>query len=394
MMLSNSCALILARGGSKGIPNKNLTQVGGLTLISRSIQACLSAQLEVFLSTDSEQIAEEARKNGAHVIQRPSHLANDTATSESAISHAVETHLGNYEYISFVQPTSPFIQPEDVSNSFSPIIKGHADSVFSAVEDFSFPWVQSNEATEWVPQNHSKNQRPRRQELRPRVKETGAFYTFRTATFNLEQTRFCGKTVPAYVDPHFSIEIDEPQDLMMANFLEPLWLDKIRRKFAEGELEIKAVAYDFDGVMTDNKVMVNQDGEESIVFSRFDGFGVGSLRKLGVAQAIFSTEENPVVLRRAEKLRILAFHGLADKRIAVEQWANELGISLSQVAFLGNDLNDEDVMRSVGFPVSVHDAHPTIRAMSKIVLQSRGGDGAVRELAEMIFRRKGRNLND
>lgn len=215
-------ALILARGGSKGLPGKNLMPVGGQSLLSRAIYAALDADFVTFVSSDSIEILDEARKHGAISIVRPAIHASDESSSEAAISHAIkQRELDDYEIICFIQPTSPFISSTDLTKSVNMISDGAADTVFASKKDFSFAWRKIDEG--WEPEGHSRNSRPRRQELPARVVETGAFYVFTKTGFEGSRSRFSGVVVPLIVDPRFAIDIDSALDLEVALALEPLW---------------------------------------------------------------------------------------------------------------------------------------------------------------------------
>ncbi|MHB1103417.1 MAG: KdsC family phosphatase [Devosia sp.] len=147
---------------------------------------------------------------------------------------------------------------------------------------------------------------------------------------------------------------------------------------------VRLVAFDFDGVMTDNRVYVNQDGEESVACSRFDGLGVSRLRALGIASCIISTEANAVVGKRAEKLQMDVEQAVDDKVAAVERFAVRCGVEMSQTAFVGNDINDLPVLRAVGVPIVVADAHPSVLSAARHITQRKGGEGAVREVCDLI----------
>jgi len=151
-----------------------------------------------------------------------------------------------------------------------------------------------------------------------------------------------------------------------------------------GVRAVKLVVYDFDGVMTDNTVAVDQDGRETVSANRSDGLAVAMIRKLGINQTILSTELNPVVRARAGKLGIPATNGVRDKASALLKLVEEEGISLSEVLYVGNDVNDSDAMALAGFKVAPADAHPAILALADYVTDASGGRGVVRELADVL----------
>ena len=153
--------------------------------------------------------------------------------------------------------------------------------------------------------------------------------------------------------------------------------------FSETLVEIKAIAFDFDGVFTDNRVYVMQTGEEAVVCDRSDGMGISMLRKVGIPLVIISTEKNPVVAVRAAKLNIDVLQGIENKLPVLSQWAAENQLSIEQVAFIGNDINDVDCLSAVGLGIAVADAYPVAIDAADFVLTKKGGQGAVREIADL-----------
>lgn len=147
---------------------------------------------------------------------------------------------------------------------------------------------------------------------------------------------------------------------------------------------IRLVAFDFDGVFTDNTVYVAQDGTESVRCWRSDGLGLRALESLGIALVILSTEANPVVAARATKLRVPCIQGLRDKLAELQRVAGEAGVRQEQVAYLGNDVNDAACLRWAGVPVVVADAHPAVVPLAAFKTLLPGGRGAVRELCDLI----------
>ncbi len=148
--------------------------------------------------------------------------------------------------------------------------------------------------------------------------------------------------------------------------------------------DVELVVYDFDGVMTDNRVLVREDGLEAVFCNRSDGLGIGIIRSLGVDQAILSTETNPVVAARAKKLGVPAKHACEDKGQGLRELAHERGVNLSQVLFVGNDTNDLPAFDLAGVRVAPADAHPRILGLAHVVTAAKGGAGVVRELADML----------
>ena len=147
---------------------------------------------------------------------------------------------------------------------------------------------------------------------------------------------------------------------------------------------IKLAVFDFDGVFTDNRVIVSEAGKESVACCRSDGIGLRRLREAGVETLIISTEPNPVVAVRAAKLGITCIHGSPDKLAQLRDEATRRKLSLDEVAFVGNDVNDAGCLQGVGLPVVVADAWPEVKTMARVVLSRKGGEGAVREFCDMV----------
>ncbi|MDR2350502.1 MAG: HAD hydrolase family protein [Deltaproteobacteria bacterium] len=148
----------------------------------------------------------------------------------------------------------------------------------------------------------------------------------------------------------------------------------------------KLIVFDFDGVFTDNRVYVLEDGREMVCCSREDSLGIARLKKHQIPMMILSTEINPVVAARAKKLFLLLHQGCADKAAFLKKYLSEMDIPKNSVIFVGNDVNDLEAMRLAGFSACPVDAHPEIKNMASLTLTKRGGNGAIRELCDLIAR--------
>ena len=147
---------------------------------------------------------------------------------------------------------------------------------------------------------------------------------------------------------------------------------------------VRLVVFDFDGVFTNNKVIVSQNGEESVVCDRSDGIGISRLKDLGLESIILSTEKNPVVTRRAEKLKLVCYQGVDEKLEKLKEIARGNSISLKEIAFVGNDSNDSECLESVGLPITVNDAHDSVKELGRYITSATGGNGAVREVCDLF----------
>ncbi|GGO52312.1 transferase [Streptomyces daqingensis] len=417
-------AVIPARGGSKGVPAKNLATVGGAPLVTRAVRECLAARLvtDAVVSTDDSGIAAAARAAGAQVVDRPAEMAGDTASSEAAVLHAVdvwEARSGRTaEVVLLVQCTSPFVTREDVDGVAGAVAGGGADSALTVAPFHGFVWREAEDGTDGedaagtvagadavpvadtdadhagrssapapaggVGVNHDKAFRPRRQDRPQDLLETGAAYAMDAAGFRRCGHRFFGRTELVRTDPARVLEIDDPHDLARARALAPL-LDAARPHALPSRDDVDAVVLDFDGTQTDDRVLIDSEGRELVAVHRGDGLGIAALRRDGVELLILSTETNPVVAARARKLGVPVLHGIDRKDLALKQWCEEKGIAPERVLYAGNDANDLPCFGLVGWPVAVADAHAAVREAARAVTTAPGGAGAVREVAAWLL---------
>ena len=408
-------AVIPARGGSKGVPAKNLAPVGGVPLVARAVRECRASRLvtDVVVSTDDQAIAAAARQAGAEVVLRPAAIAGDTATSEAAVLHAMDAHEALHgsavDVVLLVQCTSPFIVREDVDGIVNAIVANGADTAHTVAPFHGFVWRDADdEATAVVEParseevggatkvanstvasggygvNHDKSFRPRRQDRPQDFLETGAVYGMDAAGFRKVGHRFFGRTELVRTDPARVLEIDDPHELARARALAPLF-DADRPGSLPTADDIDAVVLDFDGTQTDDRVLIDSDGREFVSVHRGDGLGIAALRKSGLKMLILSSEQNPVVAARARKLQLPVLHGIDRKDLALKQWCEEQGIAPERVLYVGNDVNDLPCFALVGWPVAVGSAHDVVRGAARAVTTVPGGDGAVREIASWIL---------
>lgn len=217
-------AVIPARGGSKGIPKKNIQPLAGKPMVAHSITAALKTPSidRVFVSTDDAEIAVVSRKYKAEVIMRPAEISGDAATSESALLHALD-HLEQTEgyvpdVIVFLQCTSPLTLAEDIEGTIQSLVQNHADSALSVSPFHYFLWGYDKDG-EVMAINHNKSFRPRRQDRDPQFVETGAVYVMRTEGFKKVKHRFFGKIAIYEMPLERRLEIDDPVDLQIAEVL-------------------------------------------------------------------------------------------------------------------------------------------------------------------------------
>lgn len=148
--------------------------------------------------------------------------------------------------------------------------------------------------------------------------------------------------------------------------------------------KVEAIAFDFDGVFTNNKVIINEKGEESVICTRADGLGLSKLEKIGVPAIVISTEKNQVVSERCKKLGISCIQGVENKKNEIQTWAKSTEANIENVAFVGNDINDLHAMEVVGYPLCPSDANSLIKSVAIDQTHAKGGEGVVREICDKI----------
>jgi len=383
---SSVVAIIPARGGSKRIPRKNLLPLAGLPLVAHSIAHALQSRhvSEVHVSTDDPAIAELARARGVRVVTRPPDLASDAASSESVLLHALDERLkqglADPDLVVFLQCTSPVRRPDDIDKAIETMLSTGADSLFSAREFNRLIWGSKNGRLESL--NYDFQARRREQEMAKQYQENGSIYVFRPAILRRDHNRLGGKIAVHEMDYLQSFQIDAPEHCRLIEWIMTQPGYKPRLDWPE---KIRLVVLDFDGVMTDNRVLVTEAGGEAVTCCRDDGLGIERVLKARVPIMVLSTETNPVVASRCAKLSIACHQGVRDKAEYLSAYLRKHGVEASHVVYAGNDINDLGCLKMAGMPVAVADAHPSVVAVSKLLLSRNGGHGAVRELCDRLL---------
>ena len=212
----NISVIIPARGGSKGIPGKNIKNFEGKPLITHTIDYALSSKHlinNIIVSTDDDQIAAISKASGVEIIERPKHLATDTASTESVIEHAIPLIKPNPDILILLQPTSPLRPKGSLEIAINKFIDGNYDSFLSLSPTHNFFWsINKN----YAKAKYDFNNRPRRQDIvesKMNYVENGSIYIFTTKNFNSTKNRLGGNIGYIIFDEEFSHEVDTPQDL-------------------------------------------------------------------------------------------------------------------------------------------------------------------------------------
>ncbi len=362
-------AIVQARGGSKGLPRKNLRLLCGHPLVAYSVATGMAAQgvTRVLISTDDEEIAEVAKQYGAEApFLRPAELAQDDTPDLPLFEHAIEWLARHEDYhpemIVQLRPTTP-LRPRGMVDESIGILR--ADPLAHCVRGVTIP--KQNPYKMWRdgadgclrPLMEGEFEEPYnmpRQKLPDTFWQTGHVDVIRTSTIT-QLHSLTGKRVrPIMVDMNYCVDIDTLVDFDLAEEAirqKHLDIDFPRPVSAGGQRgwpkPIQLIVFDFDGVFTDNRVYVLEDGREAVACNRGDGMGLSLLKNAGLEMVVLSTEVNPVVMARCRKLGLECQHGLNDKRAALEALARKKNVDLRNVLYVGNDINDIGCMEAARF---------------------------------------------
>ncbi len=385
-------AFIPVRGGSKSIPLKNIKPICGKPLVYWTVKAaCMCKYIDVvYIATDSDKIRKtvELFKNGAEaetfmkvqVIGRSVQSASDTASTEFAMLEFAE----NYEFdnIVLVQATSPMLTAADLDGGFELFNSEGTDSVLSAVRQYRFLW-DKGAAGNVSPNNYDVFHRPRRQDFEGYLMENGAFYISSKENLIKYQNRVSANIKAYEMCEDSAFEIDEPSDWII--------IEALMRKNGVVEdkkeiPEIKLFLTDCDGCLTDAGMYYSEHGDELKKFNTKDGMGFSLLQSKGIITGIITSESVDLNRRRAKKLNLDVLEaGCKDKVTAVKRLCEKYGIALQNVAYIGDDINDLEVLEIVGLGCAPADAMPQVKAVADYVTKVKGGEGVIREVVERII---------
>lgn len=388
-------AFIPVRGGSKSIPLKNIKPMCGKPLVYWTVAAACGCKNigKVYVATDSEKIREtlqnvkdtdtDGRLDKMEIIGRSQESASDTASTEFAMLEFAREHL--FDHIVLIQATSPLLTAEDLDRGFALYEQKETDSVLSVVRQKRFNWKVEKDGSA-QPTNYDYFHRPRRQEFEGYCVENGAFYITSRERLLATENRISGNVKAVEMSEDTFFEIDEPSDWDM---IQQLLERRQKEKVSTGKQghQIKMLLTDCDGCLTDGGMYYSENGDELKKFSTLDGMGFGLMREHGVICGIITGENTKLVQRRAEKLKLDVLKmGVQNKFATVQGLCVEKGISLEEVAYIGDDINDRELLEQVGFSASVPDALQEIQNIVDYVAVRQGGNGAVRDVIEHLLR--------
>ena len=374
-------AFIPARGGSKSILQKNIKVFCGKPLIFWNLQELQNSDVdEIIVATDSNEIKSIVNSfnfSKLKVYNRSKENAQDVSSTESVMLEYIDSsNISNEDTFMLVQATSPFTQSIHFNEGLE-LFKQH-DTILTCCESKRFSWRNGKAL------NYDIYNRPRRQDHKGTLIENGAFYISSVADIKSTKNRISGD-IGIYEMPEYTyIEIDEPEDWIVAESL----MKRFVLKNEELDFSnIKLFLSDVDGVLTDAGMYYTEQGDEFKKFCTYDGMGFQLLQKTGVKVGILTTEDRELNRRRAKKLGLdFDFHGAKDKLQIVKDLCVKENITLAEVAYIGDDVNCFGLLSHVGIAACPNNAVDKIKAIPNIMqLKRNGGDGVVREFVELFL---------
>lgn len=380
-------AFIPARCGSESIPFKNIKIICGKPLIYWALLALTKSKNidQIYVATDCDEIKDTVRDFNFDTVQifdRSSTNASNTASTESVMLEFLDSKdFSGEDLFVLVQATTPFTSSDDFDNAIN-ILKSNfeIDSLLSCVESKRFFWTKNGNAI-----NYDYNNRPLRQDFDGILMENGAFYINTVENINKHKNRLSGNIHPYLMPEYSAIEADEEDDWII--------IEKLMYKYVVNNKPskiIKLFATDVDGVLTDAGMYYDNNGNELKRFNTHDGMAFKILKEKGICTAMITSEKTNIVKLRANKLQVdYLFQGVKgrEKLEVLEKICIEKNMSLSEVAYIGDDINDYQALSSVGFPACPNNAITKIKNIEGIKhLSKSGGDGAVREFVDLLLK--------
>ncbi|MDC7179088.1 N-acylneuraminate cytidylyltransferase [Bacteroides cellulosilyticus] len=380
-------AFIPVRGGSKSIPLKNIKLFCGKPLVCWNIEALESCTEvdEIIVATDSDKIWETVLKQGykkTTLYRRSMENACDMASTESVMLEYINrTKLSDATIFMLVQATSPLTETVHFTEALQMYVQGNYDSLITCVRNYRFFWNEDGTSM-----NYDYMHRPRRQNFSGMLMENGAFYINTVKNILGNGNRLSGR-IGIYEMPEYTAtEIDEPDDWII---LENLMYKHVISCKTSVNPSIKLFLTDVDGTLTDGGMYYGESNDEMKKFNTRDGMGISLLREAGIKTGIITSENTHIVENRAKKLNVdyLCQSRRNGGKLAVaENICVEMGITLNEVAYIGDDINCVELLLNVGLAACPVDAQAKVKSIPGIkIMTKKGGEGCVREFIEMII---------
>ncbi|KAG7270949.1 hypothetical protein CRUP_015386 [Coryphaenoides rupestris] len=385
---THAAALILARGGSKGIPLKNIKMLAGVPLLGWVLRAAQDADVfdSVWVSTDHDEIEKVARAWGAQVHRRSPEVSRDSSSSLETIQEFARLNP-EVDVICNIQATSPCLHPFHVKEALEKITLQGYNSVFSVVRKHNFRWQEVKKQTDRVtsPLNMDPNKRPRRQDWDGELCENGSFY-FATRDLILNQGVLQGGKISYYeMLPEYSVDIDVDIDWPVAE-------QRVLRfgYFGQNKPEVVRLMFCLvSGCLTNGQTVVSASGDEMVHMNTRDIMGIRILKREGVEVVLLVSNEDDMSKTLSDKLAKRTGCEVkqvgAELREDVKKWIEERGLDWNVVAFMGFDEPDVECLKLAGLSAAPLDAPAVAVNAAKYTCHAHGGQGALREFAEHIL---------
>ncbi|KAG2468873.1 N-acylneuraminate cytidylyltransferase A [Polypterus senegalus] len=375
-------ALVLARGGSKGIPLKNIKSLAGIPLIGWVLRAAIDSGIfdSVWVSTDHDEIEKVAKRFGARVHRRSAEVSEDTCSSLMTIQEFLRRNEDQgIDVVANIQATSPCLHPFHIQEAMRKITEEGCDSVFAVVRRHQFRWKEvkhEGEITE--PFNLDPLNRPRRQDWDGELVENGSFYIAKSDMI-LKGYMQGGKRAYYEMEPEYSVDIDVDIDWPVAE-------QRVRRYgyFGSHSEKVKLLVCNIDGCLTNGQVCL-QEKKESPSFNARDMIGLENLKKNGVEVLLISSLDLHSNQLLAKKVVCELKQNVSNKLDFVETWLKEKQLSWQEVAYFGCYEYDIQCLRNAGVSGAPKDATAVSCESVTFTSKSPGGCGAVQEFADYVL---------
>ena len=373
------------RANSKSIPDKNLRSIAGKPLYAWSLSQAVASRCfdGIYVATDSKDIRASVNRefsNTVTVLDRSPENCTDSASTESAMLEFQEQIP--FDVICLIQATSPLTKAADFRVAMEKFVNEKLDSLVTTVNSKRFFWTSEGKPVNYDPEN-----RPRRQDFDGWQMENGAFYLTRSWVLKDLRCRLGGRIGIHEMAAETAVEIDGETDWIIVENL----LQKYKETLIPARmLPVELLVIDIDGTLTDGGMYYGADGEILKKFNTRDGGGFILLKNAGIKTGIITSESVKLTERRAKKLGVDYYFSVSgDKWNTIDQLLKSLGVEPVNFAYIGDDINDLTVIEKAGLSFTPSDGVEEVRKKTDVVLSRKGGEGAVREAAELILKSSG-----
>jgi len=385
-----SIGFIPLRKGSKGIPGKNKKKLLGRPLFCWVLGEAIASNLdELFIYTDDEEIISFIHReyhwtDKVTAIKRSAASASDDASTEFAMLEFLDNQKLEFDHFCLLQATSPFTRAQDINQCLEAVSTGkNYDAALTVVNTHRFTWNADG-----TPMNYDLFKRPRRQDFEGLLIENGACYVTTYSALRESKNRISGNIATVAMPEESLTEIDSLTDWKI---VEELLASRLKSQ--KHSAKITHLILDVDGVFTDGCIYYGADGELMKKFDMRDGMGLEILRQNGVKVMVMTSEDSPIVASRMKKLKIdKVYMGVKDKYSLLSRIATDQQLSFSQLAYIGDDVNDLANICAAGWSFTPANATMVVKNHADIILTHKSADGAIREACEFIMKYNNRFL--